>query len=39
MLAGPRFDPHILGDWNTDYPDIPPGSGYGMTLQEIKLLR
>ena len=26
-------------NWNTHYRDIPPGGGYGMTLQEIKLLR
>ena len=26
------------GYLHTNYPDIPPGGGYGMTLQEIKLL-
>jgi hypothetical protein len=26
-------------NWNTHYRDIPPGGGYGMTLQEIKLLQ
>jgi hypothetical protein len=26
-------------NWNTHYRDIPPGGGYGMTLQEIKLLK
>ncbi len=25
-------------NWNTHYRDIPPGGGYGMTLQQIKLL-
>ncbi|MGA2985514.1 MAG: hypothetical protein ABSG32_17010 [Terriglobia bacterium] len=25
-------------NWNTHYRDIPPGGGYGMNLQEIKLL-
>jgi hypothetical protein len=25
-------------NWDTHYRDIPPGSGYGMTLQEIRLL-
>ena len=27
------------GYLHTNYRDIPPGGGYGMTLQEIKLLR